>query len=89
MTGPEVAGQLASERLMGQVLRNFKQDSGLPMIDAVVVATLHSLADHTALLAAMRYSPDNPDGPGEAGQATSMGRWLHAVADQVEGRTWV
>lgn len=48
-----------------------------------VAAVLHGLADHTALMAALDYSkPEDGYWP----EATSLGRWLHDTANQLEDR---
>ena len=48
-----------------------------------VAMVLHALADHTVILSALEHRPD-PTSPWP--QATSMGRWFHDVADDLEDR---
>jgi len=50
-----------------------------PLTPVQVAVVCHALADHTALLEALRYAPGGP-----WPEARSVGRWLHAVGDQLE-----
>lgn len=77
--GPVVAGQSAADRLMGQLDYRLHPDAEELTRDQVAVV-LHALADHTAIMEALRHRPD-PDSPWP--QATSVGRWLHDVGDQL------
>jgi hypothetical protein len=46
-----------------------------------VAMVLHAMADHTAIMQALDYRPDfTSPWP----QATSVGRWYHDVADDLE-----
>lgn len=78
--GPSVCGERAGARLMrSQYVRQAVTSTGLT--EAQVAAVLHGLADHTALLAALDYSqPEDGYWP----EATSLGRWLHDTAYQLE-----
>ena len=79
-SGPQVAGEAASERLMRSL--DYRLAGGIPRLSREQVAVvLHALADHTALTAALDYSkPEDGYWP----EATSLGRWLHDTADQLE-----
>lgn len=80
MSRPMVAGQPASLRVM-QSLDNRRFD-GAQKPNAVQVAmVLHALADHTAIMEALKHRPD-PTSPWQ--EATSVGRWLHDVGDDLE-----
>lgn len=78
--GPMVAGQPAADRLMASITYRRRSLPLPPLLPGDVADVLHALADHSALLAALDY---RPDGPGRTGYATSLGRWLHAVADDL------
>ena len=79
MTGPQVAGQPAADRLMDALDYRLHPAARQLTRDEVAIV-LHALADHTAIQAALRWRPD-PDSPWP--HATSVGRWLHDVADQL------
>lgn len=75
-----VAGQPAADRLMGAL--DYRLSPGIgPLTRAHVAVVLHALADHTAIEVALRHEHDPS---GYAPHATSVGRWLHAVADDLE-----
>ncbi|MFS0885306.1 hypothetical protein [Aeromicrobium sp. 179-A 4D2 NHS] len=57
-----------------------------PLTEEQVAVVLHSLADHTALIQAIDYTP-RPEGRSYSlydEAATSVGQWLHDVADDLE-----
>lgn len=77
--------ETAADRLMKAV--DIQHSTGLydcekptPMQVAVV---LHALADHTAIMSALKYRPD-PTSPWP--EATSIGRWYHDVGSDLEWR---
>lgn len=74
-----VAGQPAADRLMRQLDNRI---TGEPKPTHKQVAmVLHALADHTAIMQALRHRPD-PTSPWP--EANSVGRWLHDVGDDLE-----
>ena len=76
--GPIVCGETAADRLMSNVA--FRTRHGeTEVTPAQVVVVLRALADHTALLEAVRYRQPI-EGPCAA---TSVGRFLHDTADQL------
>lgn len=77
--GPQVAGELAIDRLMRQL--DYRLTDAAPLTRQQVAVVLRALADHTAITAALRWRVD-PDSPWP--EATSIGRWLHDTADQVD-----
>lgn len=79
MNGPQVAGQPAADRLMEAVDRRLHFAAERPTREQVA-AVVRGLADHTALEAARVYSRE-PGMPWPT--STSIGRWLHAVGDQL------
>lgn len=83
MSGPQVVGQPAADRLMDALDYRLHPQARQLTRDEVAVV-LHALADHTALLAALDYSrPTDGHWP----EATSVGRWLHDTADQLSRET--
>jgi hypothetical protein len=79
--GPHVVGERAADRLMRSL--DYRMPAGVePLTPEQVAVVLHALADHTALEAARVYLPDSSPWP----TSTSIGRWLHDTADQLEGR---
>jgi hypothetical protein len=78
--GPQVAGEAAGDRLMRSI--DYRLSPGARQLTREEVAVvLHALADHTAIVAAIAYNqPDDGHWP----QATSLGRWFHDTADQLE-----
>lgn len=76
---PMVAGERASARLMRQLLARYPRHCTPNQVGVAMV--LHTLADHTALMAALEHRPDEAS---PWPQATSLGRWLHDVADDLE-----
>ena len=75
-------GEPAGERLLrSQYVERAVRKTGLT--PAQVAAVLHGLADHTALMAALDYAKPND---GYWPEATSLGRWLHDTANQLEDR---
>jgi hypothetical protein len=82
--GPTVAGEPAAVRLMTTVNQRRRPLQRPPLDPADVATVLHVLADHTAIMAALRWRRDEqPESPWQP-DATSIGRWLHDVADQLE-----
>ena len=73
-----IGGIEAQERLMGQINRR-SAHSNEPTVEQVQIV-LHALADHTALQEAVNHRPD-----GANGAAGSVGRWLHDLADYLQG----
>lgn len=82
---PMVAGQLASTRLLEQIsYRQRERGFTEPLPSSSQVAmVLHALADHTAIMSALQHRPD-PNSPWP--EATSIGRWFHDVADELEAK---
>lgn len=78
---PMVAGQPASHRLM-QALDNRRFNGEAKPTANQVAMVLHALADHTAQMEMIKHRPD-PTSPWQ--EATSVGRWMHDVADDLEG----
>lgn len=79
---PEVAGQNAAERLMANL--DYRLSPNVqPLDEDQVAVVLRALADHTALADAVNWRHD-PNSPWPV--LTSLGRWLHDVADELEGR---
>ena len=80
--GPTVADEPAADRLMRSL--DYRLSSVIePLTPEQVAVVLHALADHTALQAALAYRRDIASPWPEA---TSLGRWLHEVGDQLEER---
>jgi hypothetical protein len=77
----KVADQYAAERLMDQVRQYNRRIDGPPPTRMQVAMVLHALADHTAIMSALQHRPD-PTSPWP--EATSIGRWLHDVGDDLE-----
>lgn len=84
-----VAGELAAKRLM-KALDNRRFD-GHPKPDAKQVAmVMHALADHTAIMEMTRYDRLEHNGSNAGKESeywpteTSIGRWFHAVGDDLE-----
>jgi hypothetical protein len=80
----DVAGEHAGDRLMKQVRyysRNAIPDGVEAPTEKQVAVVLHALADHTAIMEALKHRVD-PDSPWP--QANSIGRWFHDVADSLE-----
>lgn len=80
VNGPIVAGEPAAVRLMRNLDYRLHPDARRLTADEVAVV-LRALADHTAITEALRW---NPPGDGLWPEATSMGRWFHDVADDLE-----
>lgn len=82
---PMVANAPAAERLKKQVAIQYgyhlkSADGGI--VNPLQIATvLHALADHTAIMEMLNHRPD-PNSPWP--EATSIGRWFHDVADDLE-----
>lgn len=77
----KVANQLAADRLMQQISHTKRRiDEPMPSRNQVAMV-LHALADHTAIMSALEHRPD-PTSPWP--EATSIGRWLHDVGDDLE-----
>ena len=82
---PMVAGEPAAERLIKQVKVQYgyhlKSSDGGVVNPLQIATVLHAMADHTAIMEALKHRPD-PTSPWP--EATSIGRWLHDVADDLE-----
>lgn len=78
----KVAGQNATDRLMGQIHQENRRIDGEPPTAMQVAMVLHALADHTAIMEMLKHRPD-PTSPWP--KATSVGRWFHDVGDAMEG----
>lgn len=75
-----VAGESAADRLMRSL--DYRLSPGVPEVSREQVAVvLHAMADHTALMAALRHRVDRKSPWPEA---TSLGRWLHDTAADLE-----
>lgn len=77
---PTVAGEPAGKRLM-KALDNRRFDGAAKPNANQVAMVLHALADHTAIMEALKYRPDLTSPWPEA---TSIGRWMHDTGDQIE-----
>lgn len=77
----KLGGMDPAERLQRQIAseRRLFPDEQAPTL-AQVAMVLHALADHTLLMRALTFDPD--DGPWP--QATSVGRFLHAYGDRFD-----
>lgn len=77
---PMVGDEPAADRLLRSLdYRLHPNAHRLTRTEVAVV--LHALADHTAIMAALKHRPDlSSPWP----EATSVGRWLHDVADHLE-----
>lgn len=76
-----VAGEFASLRLMRQISYEKRRINEPLPSPRQVAMVLHALADHTAIMSALQYRPDPISiWP----QATSIGRWLHDVGNDLE-----
>lgn len=89
--GPQVAGENASDRVMRSL--DDRRFDGHPKPDRKQVAmVLHALADHTAIMQMVQFdrmgkSPQGEDPKNEAKYwptETSIGRWFHAVGNDLE-----
>lgn len=76
----KVNGRLAAGRLMQQIANRQSKTELTPTFGQVAMV-LHALADHTAIMSALKYRPD-PTSPWP--EANSIGRWLHDVGDDLE-----
>lgn len=74
---PQVSGERAAQRLMRSLDYRMTREIE-PLNKEQVAVVLRALADHTALVQATQHDPDSDP-------ATSTGRWLHAVADDLTG----
>lgn len=87
---PQVAGQPAGERIMKHLDNRLTQAPKPTPLQVAMV--LRSMADHTAIMEMTRYdrmgkAPQGEDPTKETAYwptETSIGRWFHAVADQLE-----
>lgn len=78
MVGKETAADRLMQNLDYRLYPNTER-----LTRAQVAVVMHALADHTAIQAAMTYDPPRDDTyPWPV--ATSIGRWFHAVADELE-----
>ena len=77
----KVADKLATTRLLEQIANEKRRiDEPLPTARQVAMV-LHALADHTAIMSALKHRPDETSPWPEA---TSIGRWLHDVGNELE-----
>lgn len=76
-----VAGEAASQRLMRQVSHERTVTREQIPTPGQVAMVLHALADHTAIMSALQHRPDSTSPWPEA---TSVGRWFHDVANDLE-----
>lgn len=81
--GPQVVGEPAADRLMRQLDYRLHPDAA-PLNRDQVAVVLHALADHTALMAALEHRREDTPWP----EATSVGRWLHDVGNQLVEDRW-
>lgn len=79
---PTVAGEPAARRLMRNLDYRLSP-STQPLDEDQVAVVLRALADHTALVEALAFEVPE-DGVLPWPEAHSVGRWLHAVADQLD-----
>ncbi|NHW45921.1 hypothetical protein HAV21_03285 [Paenarthrobacter sp. MSM-2-10-13] len=68
----------AAKRLMNNLELRAKEYETTVPTDYQVGLVLKALADHTAIMQALKYRPD-PTSPWV--DATSIGRWLHDTGD--------
>lgn len=78
--GPQVAGEPAADRLMRSLDYRLSPPGTPRLTREQVAVVMHALADHTAIMAALAYSRGE-DSPWP--ESLSVGRWLHAVGDQL------
>jgi hypothetical protein len=86
MTRAIVAGEPAAERLTKYIAiqKGYNRVEGVDLpTDNQVALVLHALADHTAIMEMLKHRPD-PSSPWQ--EATSVGRWFHDVADELEAK---
>lgn len=81
----KVAGEYAVQRLEKQVYYRSRNmvgaDGTVPPSRLQIAAVLHALADHTAIMEALKH---RPPADGLWPEATSVGRWLHDLGDEFE-----
>jgi hypothetical protein len=77
----QVNDESAADRLMRQINNQGRRIDAPRPSRKQVAMVLHALADHTAIMSALEHRPD-PASPWP--QATSVGRWLHDVGDDLE-----
>jgi hypothetical protein len=77
---PRVAGESAAERLMRSLDYRLAPEAR-HLTQREVAIVMHALADHTAIMAALEYARDETCPWPEA---RSLGRWFHAVGDELE-----
>lgn len=80
MDAPTIAGESAADRLM-RSLDYRLHPTARRLTREEVAVVMHALADHTAIEAALRFRPE-PESPWP--YALSVGRWFHAVGDQLD-----
>lgn len=77
----KVSDELAAMRLMRQVSYEQRRiDEPVPTPRQVAMV-LHALADHTAIMSALKHRPDPTSSWPEA---NSIGRWFHDVGNDLE-----
>lgn len=79
MSSPRVAGEYACDRLMDNIRQRARESGRVAPSEADVKLVLRGLADHTAIMEMLKYRVE----PGPWPEATSIGRWFHAVADDL------
>jgi hypothetical protein len=77
----KVSDQLACERLMQQISYEQRRINEPMPTRRQVAMVMHALADHTAIMTALKHRPD-PTSPWP--EATSIGRWFHDVGNDLE-----
>jgi hypothetical protein len=80
----KVGNEMAALRLMRQISHETRRIAEPMPSPGQVAMVLHALADHTAIMSALQHRPD-PTSPWP--EATSVGRWLHDVGDDLEDST--
>ena len=84
MSQVRVTNQFAADRLMQQIgYQKRRINEPLPSHRQVAMV-LHALADHTAIMSALQHRRDETDETNPWPEATSIGRWLHDVGDDLE-----
>lgn len=92
MSTPMVGNESAADRLL-RSLDNRRDGTPKPT-PAQVAMVMRALADHTAIMQMVRYDRMGKEQQGEKSNEetkwwpteTSIGRWFHGVADQLEDK---
>lgn len=78
-----IAGDDPRLRLLTAMREEAVRYPGVPLPSSAQTAILlHALADHTMMVDAVLFDPD----PTHAPEATSVGRWMHALGDEFDKR---